>query len=113
MLQVVQNEICSATVAALAYLEGQAVLLAELEDLENLQHCTISRSSSSASTIADPLMVTGVFFLLFDIAVVFFCSLSTIFIRYTQDKCYSANAMADSVECSYRWSASPSWFSER
>ena len=37
----------------------------------------------SVKGLADPLMVTGVFFLLFGIAVLFFCSLSTIFIRKT------------------------------
>jgi len=36
-----------------------------------------------AKGLAAPLMVTGVFFLLFGIAVVVFCSLSTIFIRKT------------------------------
>jgi len=37
----------------------------------------------SAKGLAAPLMVTGVFFLLFGIAVVVFCSLSTIFVRKT------------------------------
>ena len=37
----------------------------------------------SVKGLADPLMVTGVFFLFFGVAVIFFCSLSTIFIRKT------------------------------
>ena len=37
----------------------------------------------SVEGLAAPLMVTGVFFLLFGIAVLFFCSLSTIFVRKT------------------------------
>ena len=41
------------------------------------------------------------------------CLLQLVHHLRTQDKRCSADAMADSVECSYRWSASPSWFSER
>ena len=57
--------------------------------LENLYRYSNEFSDLALSAIrsvkglADPLMVTGVFFLLFGIAVLFFCSLSTIFIRKT------------------------------
>ena len=42
-----------------------------------------SHGARSAKGLAAPLMVTGVFFLLFGIAAVVFCSLSTIFVRKT------------------------------
>ena len=70
---------------SIASLQGNEALIADLE-LAFIEHGWDDvgyHALRLAKGLAAPLMVTGVFFLLFGIAVVVFCSLSTIFVRKT------------------------------
>lgn len=67
--------------------------------------------SKSVQALGDPLMVHKEFFFLFGIAVVFFLQFVH-HLRPQYERC-SGNAMDDPVECRYRWTTAPPWFSER